>query len=138
MSNAAAHAELQKIQRRIRGLTGAPEKAAEVLAPRFEGEIHATFAEKTDLYGAGWKGIQPATTKRGSQSALVRTGKLSRDLFVEQVGSKIRCRFSVFYARYHITTGRGTLPRRGEFPPKWAVQVKAETEAAFKRLAEGR
>lgn len=138
MSNAAAHAELKKIQQRIRGLSGAPERAAEVLAPKFEGEIHDTFTQKTDLYGAGWKGIQPETVKRGSQSALVRGGKLSRDLYVEHVGSKIRCRFTVFYARYHITTGRGTLPRRGEFPPKWAEQVKAETEAAFKRIAEGR
>ena len=138
MSNSAAHAELKKLQDRIRGLTDVPKRVAAIVAPELTADTQETFQTKTDLYGTAWKPISIKTIKRGTQSALIRGGKLSRDVDYGPVGDKIRARFSVFYARYFISTGRGTLPMKGRWPAKWDPKLKAATDKAAKDIVEGR
>jgi hypothetical protein len=130
-------AKLQSWRERIGRMVGVPERVAVEVAPKFAGLVEKGFATKADPYGAGWKPIKSATYARGTKSALVRTGRMLEEIDYLPFGKRVKVLLGTFYARFHISTGRRTLPKPGQLPPKWSEVVKVEVERAFERIAAG-
>lgn len=132
-------AKLAQFRQRLGRMTGVPEKIAPACAATFHGFTDAGFATSTDPYGAAWKGLKPATMARhGSHRILHLTGNMQGSATFLPYGPKVKIDIGEFYARFHISTGRGFLPRKGALPAKWALTIERESTQAFTAIAEGR
>ncbi len=129
--------KLKQWRERMGRMVGVPEKIAIAVAPKVRTLVAAEFASKTDPYGDAWKPIKPATIKRGTESILVRTGRMRDELDVLPFGTRLKVLLGTFYARFHISTGRRTLPKPGQLPEAWSQLIDQEAAKAFKQIAEG-
>lgn len=126
--------KMRALQQRLLKASGALNVVAERVAPKFEELTKQTFATQTDPYGVGWKPL-----KRPDHQPLVKSGKMLRSFGFRPFGPKVKIDIGVFYARYHISTGRGTLPLKGRLPSSWRATIEAETRPAVHALlVEGR
>lgn len=132
------HAKLQQWQQRINRMVGVPQRVATVVAPIFQTETREGFDSKTDPYGAAWKAVKGRTLARGTSSILIRSGALMGSVGAMPAGLRVRVVLGMPYARYHITTGRGILPRAGRLPDDWKVTIRRESAKAFQEIAAGR
>lgn len=129
--------KLAELRKNLGRLADVATDVARKVAPRFKGFVEAGFAKKADPYGNAWRPIKAATRKRGTKSILIRAGTMARKVDVLAFGSRVRVLLGVFYARFHISTGRGILPRRGRLPPTWTREIEAASVAELRKRAEG-
>lgn len=132
------HAKLAAWQRRLENTAGIPQRAAAAVAPLFTAEIKGCFANETDPYGNSWKPDKPATYQRGTGAILDRTGKLLASVAAAATGARVKSLLGMAYVRFHISTGRGPLPKSGKIPPKWSEIIKAEVTKAFQEILAGK
>lgn len=128
---------LTAMQAQIGKAIGLAAKVAPVVAPKLRDFVREGFATKTDAYGGAWAAIKAATRKRGSQSALVRTGRMRDKIDYLPFATKVKLVLGTFYARFHISTGRRTLPKPGMLPPRWGDEIEQESARQFQALVGG-
>ncbi len=129
--------KLAQMRERLGRMVGVPDMVAKEVAPQCKSLVEQGFATKKDPYGAAWKPIKQNTIARGTESALVRTGRMRDGIDVLPFGAKLRILLGQFYARFHISTGRRTLPKAGQLPDPWGVVISKAAEAAFQKIAGG-
>lgn len=132
-------AKLKQFQQRLGRMTGVPEKIAPACATHFHAFTDAGFATSTDPYGGSWKTLLPKTIGRhGPHRILSLSGKMQRSATFRPYGPKVKIDIGEFYARFHISTGRGFLPLNGRLPDPWGRAIDRESTKAFTAIAEGR
>lgn len=112
MSNAAAIRSISHFAEKLRRLprTIAIEVAKEA-APILTEAARATFDKSQDAYGVDW---DPGVN--GQTVTLVKSGSLKAGLYYVAIGTKLRVRLPVSYAKYQVGK-RPVHPRQGEALP---------------------
>lgn len=130
--------KLAAMKKRVENLVNVPEKIAPVCAQHFHVFTDQGFATSTDPYGRGWKPLLPQTiAAHGAHRILLDSGKMNRSAGFLPYGPKVKIDIGAFYARFHISTGRGFLPMNGKLPAKWATAIDKESTKAFSAIARG-
>lgn len=130
--------KLVQMRQRIGQLVNVAERVAPKVGPAFRDFVREGFSTKKDPYGGAWKSISEKTRKRGTESALVRSGRMREKIDYLPFGTRVKLILGVFYARFHISTGRRTLPKPRQLPDLWSKAIEIETDRQIKQLAEGR
>ncbi len=121
---------------RMDRLADISDRVADAAVPKIHSLVAAEFASKTDPYGAGWRPIKAATHKRGTSSALIRSGELRSSVQVTADGHSIKATVDVPYVQYAAGGGRAVLPE-GELPPKWSEALTQEAAKQFDKITGG-
>jgi len=129
--------KLGALRKRLGDVVQLAAKVAPVVAPLFKGFVAEGFARKTDPYGGAWKAITAATRKRGTKSALDRSGRMKGEIDYLPFGTRVKVWLGTAYARFHISTGRRTLPRPKDLPARWGQAIEVEAEKQFKATTGG-
>jgi hypothetical protein len=104
-------------------------KVAEESAPEITALAKSTFAAGENAYGVTW-----APLKSGERTTLNRSGGLAAGVYYVAIGTKIRVKLAVSYAKYQIGK-RPIFPRK--FLPTAYVRQLASTAHATIRAQLG-
>lgn len=101
-------ASLQKFSADLRRLpTVVAQKVAAAAAPVLSELVQQTFNAGEDAYGNAW-----APGAEGQRITLKKSGGLSRGLYYVAIGTRLRMRLAVAYAKYQVGK-RPVAPRQG-------------------------
>ena len=104
------------------------QKVATSSAAALTGLLRQTFDAGEDAFGGSWK-----PKADGTRATLVKTGALAQGLHFVAVGTLLRVRSPVGYAKYNYGS-RPVTPRQGEtLPVAWSSLVKRVTADVCRR-----
>lgn len=130
MSNAQAIASMAKFEADLRRLpTSVAIEAARLAAPKLTALVKEGFAQSETPYGVGWL---PGAD--GQKVTLRKSGSLEKQTVYTAVGTKIRLRLGVSYAKYQVGR-RPVAPQRGGALP--AAYSAALADAAVEAVKRG-
>lgn len=87
------------------------QKVARAAAPALTDVANGTFAAGEDAYGGTWEPL-----KDGSKATLNKTGGIKRGVYYVAIGTLLRVRLAVPYAKYQVGK-RPVFPTQGSALP---------------------
>lgn len=97
------------------------QKVATAAAPKLTSVANETFSAGENAYGNTW-----APLKDGSKATLNKTGGIARGVYYVAIGTILRVRLAVSYAKYQVGK-RPVFPTQGSPLPTSYVRALTET-----------
>lgn len=122
--SSAAFASLAKFSASLREMPRTLAiKVAEAAAPALTDAARATFNAGQDAFGIPWVPLES-----GEKATLKRSGALAGGITYVAIGTKLRVRLGVSYAKYQLGR-RPAFPRQGDPLPTSYVAALREATA---------
>lgn len=125
MSNVAALSSLKEFSARLRTFPRVVAiETAKRAAPALTAALRSSFAAGEDAYGVAW-----APSNDGARVTLRKSGDLEKTLAFVAIGTKLRVKLSVPYAKYQVGKRPITPSQGAPLPPAYREALVSAVNA---------